>query len=281
VNPLNYKYQGPRLPPLIMTMRLDGPQSGTARDIILASLKAEATGLRGQVCLDSRGLPAIDAKGRPDPYGAYDQTIRNLAKLLNDKTRMSVTIDETDKLLPAHSVNDVAIYWGWYSPQLYVPSCRFVPGAFAAHIASYTMTSLRTEGPQLWARGLLDDGAAGTFGPVAEPYLHSFPPADEFVPLLLTGKLTLAEVYWKTTPLSSWMITMIGDPLYTPYKVNPQLKIEDLPKSLQAAFETGENKSEQPGNVPGAAPGGKASGSSGSTGNAPGIKSGGAASGSH
>ena len=48
-------------------------------------------------------------------------------------------------------------------------------------------------------RGLLIDGVVGTLGPVAEPYLQSFPTADEFFPLLLTGKLTLAEVYWRTT----------------------------------------------------------------------------------
>ncbi|MEZ0267461.1 MAG: hypothetical protein ACAI43_22245, partial [Phycisphaerae bacterium] len=86
-----------------------------------------------------------------------------------------------------------------------------------------------------WCRGLMLDGIAATLGPEAEPFLAAFPEADEFFPLLLTGKLTLAEVYWKTTPLASWRITMVGDPLYTPYKARPGLKVEDLPAALRGA----------------------------------------------
>jgi len=240
-NPLNFKAKVPMVAPAIMTMRLDGPQSGTARDIILASLKAEIAGLKGQVCLDSRGIPPLDKHGKTDPYGAYDQSIRNLEKLLNDHTLMSVTFDDRPELLPAQSARDVAIYLGWYSPNLYVPSCAFSSGAIAMHIASFTMASLHRQGQGLWCRDLLNDGAAATFGPVAEPYLLAFPPADEFVPLLLTGKLTLAEVYWKTTPATSWMMAMIGDPLYMPYKNNPQLKIADLPLALQHIFQRRED----------------------------------------
>jgi hypothetical protein len=72
---------------------------------------------------------------------------------------------------------------------------------------------------------------------VAEPYLSAFPNADDFFPLLLTGERPLAEVYWRTNPMTSWMINMIGDPLYTPYKVNPQIKPEDLPELLRNALE--------------------------------------------
>jgi hypothetical protein len=86
---------------------------------------------------------------------------------------------------------------------------------------------------------LLKDGASGSLGPVAEPYLHSFPRADEFFPLLFTGRLTLAEVYWKTNPLASWMNSCIGDPLYKPYAKNPALKVTDLPAELQRAFGIG------------------------------------------
>jgi hypothetical protein len=73
-------------------------------------------------------------------------------------------------------------------------------------------------------------------GPVAEPYLHSFPLQEEFFPLLMTGKLPLAEVYWTTTPLTSWMQTCIGDPLYTPFARNPALKVDDLPPLLRSTI---------------------------------------------
>jgi hypothetical protein len=70
----------------------------------------------------------------------------------------------------------------------------------------------------------------GTLGAVNEPYLHAFPSPEEFFPLLMTGKMTLAEVYWATTPLTSWMMTFIGDPMYNPYAKNPKVKVEDLPE---------------------------------------------------
>ena len=75
-----------------------------------------------------------------------------------------------------------------------------------------------------------------TLGAVAEPKLPAFPKPDDFFPLLLTGKLTLAEVYWKTNPMVSWMISFIGDPLYTPYKLHPPMALEDLPPGLRNAF---------------------------------------------
>ena len=57
-----------------------------------------------------------------------------------------------------------------------------------------------------WVAACSTTASSRRSGPVAEPYLHAFPAADEFFPLLLTGKLTLAEVYWRTNPLTSWMM---------------------------------------------------------------------------
>jgi hypothetical protein len=60
-------------------------------------------------------------------------------------------------------------------------------------------------------------------GPVAEPYLQSFPLPDQFFPLLMTGKLSLLEVYFLTVPHLSWMQILIGDPLYRPFKNHPAI----------------------------------------------------------
>jgi uncharacterized protein (TIGR03790 family) len=138
-------------------------------------------------------------------------------------------------LLPPGSAKDVAVYCGWYSPAKYVPSVSLAPGAVALHIASFEMRTLHNPTAD-WCRNLLDNGAVATLGPVNEPYLHSFPSADEFFGLLLTGKCTLAETYWLTNPLTSWKITLVGDPLYTPFKLNPVLSPEDLPASMQSIF---------------------------------------------
>jgi len=164
--------------------------------------------------------------------------LRHLKEIVSAHSDVPVLFDEKPEILPASSVKNVALYCGWYSLRNYVPSMKFVPGAVGFHVASLEMCSLRNPNEKGWCRGLLNDSIAATLGPVAEPYLHSFPRADEFFPLLLTGKLTLAEVYWKTQLLTSWMTNLIGDPLYTPYKNNPAMKVEDLPFEMRSIFDS-------------------------------------------
>ncbi|HEY7120476.1 MAG TPA: TIGR03790 family protein [Tepidisphaeraceae bacterium] len=235
-NPLHYRH--PRrddLPPVMMTMRLDGPQAGTVRDIILGSLKAETEGLEGKVVVDAGGSLAIDAKN-PN-YVSFDQRLKNLARIVRTQTSLPLVLDENREVLPAHSVKDsTAIYCGWYSLQNYVPACTFAPGAVGFHVASFEMTTLRTQNVNQWVRGMLNDGIAATLGATNEPFLTAFPPPDEFFPLLFTGKLTLAEVYWRTVPFASWRVAAIGDPLYRPYQARPAMRSESLSKPLQAAL---------------------------------------------
>jgi uncharacterized protein (TIGR03790 family) len=234
-NTLNHKLVSlpPGTPPTLMVTRLDGPTEDSVDRIIQSSLKAERDGLKGQVVLDGRGLRG------PDGYGRFDSTIRNLAELLKSKTKLQVTFDDQDPLIqPGPSApKDVAIYCGWYSLRNYVRAFKFSEGAVGYHVASLELVSLRTPNEKGWVVGLLNDGVAATLGAVAEPYLQAFPPVEEFFPLLMTGKLTLAEVYWKTIAVTSWMNTCIGDPLYNPYKNNPAIKVEDLPERLRAAVE--------------------------------------------
>jgi hypothetical protein len=65
-------------------------------------------------------------------------------------------------------------------------------------------------------------------GPVEEPYLTAFPLPTDFFGLLLTGRYSLVECYYLTTPKVSWMMTLIGDPLYRPFARNPALTLADL-----------------------------------------------------
>ncbi len=228
-NPLCCHVQPRTLPPALMVMRLDAPQPGMVRDMVLSSIKAESEGLRGIVAVDTRGL-----RGGNDAYSAFDQLLRNMGGVVSRQTRLELKEDELPGVFPVNSLKNVAVYCGWYSVRNYVPAFSFNTGAIGYHIASFELTSLRGAANHEWCHGLLNDGVVATLGPVAEPYLGAFPRPDEFFPLLFTGKLTLAEVYWKTTPMSSWMICAIGDPLYTPYKMNPALKVSDLPASLRA-----------------------------------------------
>ncbi len=231
-NPLYCHYDGPQPPgPTLMVMRIDAPTIPAVHNLITSSVAVEATGLQGKVAIDARGkLPT-------DGYGVYDQSLRNLAALLRQHTNLDVVLDNREALFPPHSLNDVALYCGWYNLRHYVPSCRFSRGAVGFHVASFELVSLHSPDETGWVAGLMNDGITATLGPVAEPYLESFPRADEFFPLLLTGKLPLAEVYWRTTPMASWMQDCIGDPLYRPYAVNPPLATDDLPANLRGALQ--------------------------------------------
>jgi uncharacterized protein (TIGR03790 family) len=219
-----------------MVMRLDAPKPDTVKDIIDASIKVEAEGLKGKVVIDSRGIVLGHETEAEVGLGPYDQSLRDLATMVRDHTKLELLADDKPEALPPHSAENVALYCGWYSVRSYIPECKFNPGAVGYHMASYELISLHNPGERGWVAGLLNDGVAATLGPVAEPYIQAFPEPDEFFPLLMTGKFTLAEVYWKTTKMSSWMIAAIGDPLYTPYKVNPPIKVDDLPEHLKEAF---------------------------------------------
>ncbi len=235
-NPLYYLSKSTVHQPTLMITRLDAPTPELVKSIITTSIKVEAQGLSGKVVIDSLGLRSGEEPPGQQGYGVYDQYLRNLQQMLHDETKLDIVFDEKPEVLPANSASDVALYCGWHSARNYVPSCKFSPGAVGYHIASYELVSLRGPNETGWVHGLLDDGMVATLGPVAEPYLAAFPRPDEFFPLLLTGKLSMAEVYWKSMPSASWMIAFIGDPLYTPYKTNPQLSELELPFRLRSAL---------------------------------------------
>ena len=240
-NALNYRFAGvdTRTPPVLMVSRLDAPTVQIVRDMIATSVQIEKRGLSGRIVIDTGGAAKLDPQRKQPVFWDFNRTFTNLALLLRHKGgALQVTYDEGPEVLPPHSVKAVAVYTGWYSVGQYVPSCDFSAGAVAYHIASYELTSLHDTNNHGWCRGLLTDGAVATIGPVSEPYLHAFPTPDDFVPLLLTGKLTLAETYWRTNPLNSWKMCLVGDPLYTPYKISPALEAQEVPERLRPVLES-------------------------------------------
>lgn len=212
--------------PTLMIARLDGSSPALVRRIIDDSIAVEATGLRGRAYIDA-------GKRNDATYAAFDDRLVSLAGLLRSRTQMATALNTASALFPPGSCPNTALYCGWHSPGMYVPALSLVRGSVAVHIGSFEAISLRDRTKAYWCRRLLEDGAAATYGPVNEPYLHSFAPPEEFFGLLLTGEVTLAQAFAMTKPLCSWKQILIGDPLYRPFAVNPQLKREalDLPKN--------------------------------------------------
>lgn len=214
---------------VLMVSRLDAPTPALARRLVEDALAVEATGLTGIIYIDARGLGETPPR---DLYGEFDERLRQTARFLQEKSALKVVLDNKPALFQRGACPDAALYCGWYSLSKYVDAFQWKRGAVAYHVASGEAYTLRRRDSQVWCKRMIEEGVAATLGPVAEPYLGAFPPPRDFFSLLMTGKWTLAECYYRTVPWHSWMMTLVGDPLYRPFAKNPALKVEDLPRGL-------------------------------------------------
>ena len=195
----------------LMVSRLDGPSEEIITSLVDKAISAEKNGLKGIAYFDSRGII------NNTQYGEYDQSLRDLGALTNSQTGLTVEQEQTDKLFEPNSCPDTALYCGWYSLRKYIDSFTFVDGAIGYHIASFEAVGLRDPNSSTWCPAMLKHGITATLGPVAEPYLNSFPKPKEFFTELYKG-YSLVEAYYRTNPFDSWMLVLIGDPLYIPFK---------------------------------------------------------------
>lgn len=202
----------------IKVCRLDASSPELAKRIVDDAIWAENNGLKGIFYIDARGL---SLEKKDDAYGQYDEHLRKLYELIKKKSSMPVVFDNKPELFTENSCPDAALYCGWYSLGKYIDSFKWQRGSVGFHIASAEATTLKKANSQVWCKRMIEKGTAATLGPTEEPYLNSFPLPDIFFPMLMSGKLPLLEVYFKTTPYISWRQILIGDPLYTPFKKHP------------------------------------------------------------
>jgi hypothetical protein len=178
-------------------------------------LYAEKNRLAGLAVIDSRGL--TDVK---DGYISGDIWLRGARdSLIQDG--WDVKFDDKPEVLPATDpCNQVALYLGWYAGKAtgpwITPPHRFVPGAIAYHLHSYSASTVRSETSN-WVGPLIAHGADATMGMVYEPYLALTPHEDIFTRRLLQGDY-FAEAAYASERALSWMLTVVGDPLYRPFR---------------------------------------------------------------
>ena len=222
----------------MMVSRLAAPSVKIVERMIDDAVAVEKVGLKGNVYIDAKGVKPKSGKTSPGSPFEYDQSLRDLAKRLRDHTTLTVVSDDREALFQPGYCPNAALYCGWYSLKKYIDAFDWNRGAVAYHLASYEAKWLR-EPPadadpdeKPWCPYLLEDGVCATLGPTLEPYLSAFPLPDDFFSLLLTGKLPIVEVYYRTKRFNSWTLVLVGDPLYTPYKANPMLDVKDLPQRL-------------------------------------------------
>lgn len=197
---------------MILVTRLDAPNPGQVEKMIRDCIRTEKQGLYGRAVFDARGIT-------DQGYKVGDDWILNAAAAF-DRAGFAPVIDRQEPLIPlSEPLSDVAVYAGWYDGHIngFVKrdSFRFRPGAIAYHLHSFSARTLRFADKN-WAGPLLDRGAGAVLGSVAEPYLQFTPHIDKFLTALLDGH-HFAEAAYFSQPSLSWMITMIGDPLYRPF----------------------------------------------------------------
>jgi uncharacterized protein (TIGR03790 family) len=201
---------------LILVTRLDAPTPQDVRRMIDDSLYAEKHRLAGLAVIDSRGK--TDVK---DGYTPGDSWLRRARGVL-DLNGWTVKFDDKEELIPATDpCNEVAFYLGWYNfsavgPWVTPPN-RFVRGAIAYHLHSFSASTVRSATSN-WVGPLLAHGAAATMGTVYEPYLDLTPHLDIFTAHLMAGQPFAVAAYSSILGLS-WMVTVVGDPLYQPFKL--------------------------------------------------------------
>jgi uncharacterized protein (TIGR03790 family) len=201
----------PALTPLFVC-RLDGPSDAVVRRMIDDALAAEKNGLWGWAYLDARGITT-------GPYARGDAWLTNAARLMRRQGIPVIADYAPETWRAGFPVTDAAVYYGWYEGDVCgpfaQPAFRFLPGAVAVHLHSFSARTLRD--PKVaWAAPLLADGAAVTMGNVYEPYIELTVNFDVLQDRLMNG-LTLAESAYAATRGISWMNVVLGDPLYRPY----------------------------------------------------------------
>lgn len=201
---------------MVMVTRLDGPTVADVRRMIDDSISAETNRLAGEAVIDTRNL--TDEK---NGYTQGDDWLRSARDSLV-RDGWHVRFDDKPEVLPAtEPCNHVALYLGWYTPEAtgpwITPPNRFVPGAIAYHLHSFSAVTVRSP-TQNWVGPLIAHGADATMGTVYEPVLALTPHEDIFTRRLLRGAY-FAEAAYASERGLSWMLTVVGDPLYRPFKV--------------------------------------------------------------
>jgi uncharacterized protein (TIGR03790 family) len=202
---------------LLMIARLDGPTPEIANALVDKALVAETNGLWGRAYIDARDQPTNSA------YYLGDQMLLTCAEVCR-AIGFETEVDTNEATFPAaFPMSHIAVYAGWYdggaSGPFTAPKMEFMSGAFAYHLHSYSAETLRSD-TRNWCGPLLAKGATCTLGCVYEPYLQFTPNIAQFLGTFGSG-WTFGEAAWSAQNSLSWQTTVIGDPLYQPFKKSP------------------------------------------------------------
>ncbi len=128
------------MPYLMLVCRLDGPTDGTVRRMIEDSIETEKTGLWGFAYINKRNVTG----------GGLAIGDQWLDRLTDDALKHGIPciVEKGPALFPpGYPMRNAALYYGWYGKEAVGPFARrdfrFVRGAVACHIHSFSASTLR------------------------------------------------------------------------------------------------------------------------------------------
>ncbi|MEP6535511.1 MAG: TIGR03790 family protein [Bryobacteraceae bacterium] len=144
----------------------------------------------------------------------------------NDTFSADTTKNYTWDMPPAAGLNALWV-WGWYGGAN--DSYRFVNGAVGAQLTSFTAITIRTPvtaDPTLasvdtlrwggnWVPRMLEEGVTATWGAVTEPFANYYAPGGNVFDHFWSG-YNFAESFYIAQNTLNWVMTAVGDPLYSP-----------------------------------------------------------------
>ena len=212
-NNASHSVFNPQVPPaLLFVARLDAPSVEAVRSMVMNGLHAEKEGLWGWGYIDLRSITSAG-------YAQGDNWIRASGTAMRRYGIPVISDDLPDTYQSGFPVTDAAAYYGWYSENIDGPFAdiffQFVPGAVAAHLHSFSATTLH-DANKGWTGPFIQHGASASVGNVYEPYLAFTTDFGILCSSLLAGS-NLADSYYAAQPVLSWMSILVGDPLYRPY----------------------------------------------------------------
>jgi|GEM_PF-183712 len=209
---------------LFVVGRLDGPTPDLAKALVDRALEAEEFGLWGRGYFDIRSVTA-------PAYKPGDQWISNAWVAVN-RYGYDTHLDTQPATLPeGFPLSHVAFYAGWYEANMNgpftLPKVEFMPGAIAYHLHSFSAGAIRSS-ERTWVGPLIAKGVTATMGCVAEPYLDGTPDIGLCLARLMFSGFTWGEAALASQRMLSWQTTVLGDPLYHPYRMNALERLKDL-----------------------------------------------------
>ncbi len=209
---------------ILLVTRLDGPSAAIAKGLVDKAIVAENYGLWGRAYFDLRDITSGE-------YKTGDDWLRGAADVCQRSGYETIIDNHPATFSASFPMSHIAFYAGWYdngvSGPFTLPQVEFMPGAFAYHLHSYSGHKIRDAG-QHWVGPFLAKGATITMGSVDEPYLSGTPDVATFCARFISQAYSFGEAAYACQATLSWQTTVVGDPLYRPFRKGPIILHQDL-----------------------------------------------------